>query len=288
MEILSAKELSQYLKINEKKIYRLVQEGKIPNIKIGGKIAFTKESIDRWILENTEMEKHILIAGSDDYLLRRIIDIYNAEYPSKIFYAPIGSINGLKLLKEKGATMSCVHILDVEKKDYNASYISRYLTGNDYTVIRLFSRQQGIYVKQGNPKNIQSLRDLTRAGVVFVNRNKGSGTRLLFDFLLNETGIERNKIQGYTNEVESHLLSGLCVIRDEADAAFGIGYIAHVLNLDFVFLMNEKFDMVIPKDNYHNRAVKTFLSFFEQSTLINKIKDFAGYSIEDMGSIIYQ
>lgn len=288
MEILSAKELSAYLRINEKKVYKLVQEGKIPHVKIGGKVAFTKEIIDKWILENTEIKRHILIAGSDDVLLRRIIDIYNMESQSKVFYAPVGSINGLKLLEEKGATMSCIHILDIEKKDYNPSYILRYLKEKDYVVIRLFSRQQGIYVQKGNPKHILRLKDLTRDDVVFVNRNIGSGTRLLIDFLLNEEGIDRNNIQGYKNEVESHLQSGLSVLRGEADAAFGIAYIAHVLNLDFIFLMNEKFDMVIPKDNYHNQVIKDFLFLFEQSKLINKIKDFAGYSLEEMGSIVYQ
>jgi len=288
MEILSAKELSRYLKINEKKVYKLVQEAKIPHIKIGGKVAFTKELIDRWILENTEIKRHILIAGSDDELLRRIIDIYNSESPSKIFYAPVGSINGLKLLEEKGASMSCVHILDIEKRDYNPSYVARYLKAEDYMVIRLFSRQQGIYVKKGNPKRIYNLKDLTRPDVMFVNRNKGSGTRLLFDFLLNEEGINRNHIQGYHNEVESHLLSGLSVLKGEVDAAFGISYIAHVLNLDFIFLMNEKFDMVIPKDNYFNQTIKDFLCLFEQSRFINKVKDFAGYTLEEMGSIVYQ
>lgn len=288
MEIISAKELAGYLKINEKKVYRLVQEGKIPHIKIGGKVAFTKELIDRWILENTEMERHILIAGSDDVLFRRIIDIYNAESPQKVFYAPIGSINGLKLLEEKGATMSCVHILDIEKKDYNASYVLRYLKGNEYVVIRLFSRQQGLYIKQGNPKHIHNLNDLTRPDVSFVNRNKGSGTRLLFDFLLSEAGIERDRINGYTNEVESHLQSGLTVFKGEADAAFGIGYIARSLNLDFILLMNEKFDLVIPKENYYSHRTKAFLSFFDQSKIISKIKDFAGYSLEEMGNIIHQ
>jgi len=288
MEILSAKELSAYLKINEKKVYKLVQEGKIPHIKIGGKVAFTKELIDRWILENTEIKRHILIAGSDDILLRRIIDIYNAESPSKIFYAPIGSINGLKLLEEKGAIMSCVHILDIEKKDYNPSYIFRYLKEKNYVVFRLFSRQQGIYVQKGNPKHIHRLKDLTGNDVVFLNRNQGSGTRLLIDFLLNEEGIDKNSINGYNKEVESHLQSGLNVLRGEADAAFGIGYIAHVLNIDFIFLMNEKFDMVIPKEHYHSQVIKDFLFLFEHSKFINKIKDFDGYSLEEMGSIVYQ
>lgn len=288
MEIISAKELAAYLKINEKKVYRLVQEGKIPHIKIGGKVAFTKELVNRWILENTEMERHILIAGSDDVLLRRIIDIYNAESTQKVFYAPIGSINGLKLLEEKGATMSCVHILDIEKKDYNASYVLRYLKGNEYVVIRLFSRQQGLYIKQGNPRHIRDLNDLMRPDVSFVNRNKGSGTRLLFDFLLSEARIERDRINGYTNEVESHLQSGLTVFKGEADTAFGIGYIARSLNLDFILLMNEKFDLVIPKENYYSHRIKAFLSFFDQSKIISKIKDFAGYSLEEMGNIIHQ
>jgi len=81
MEIISARELSQYLRINEKKVYKLVQESKIPHIKIGGKIAFVREIVDRWILENTERENHIYIAGSDDILLKRIIDLNNMDMP---------------------------------------------------------------------------------------------------------------------------------------------------------------------------------------------------------------
>ncbi len=287
MEILSAKELAAYLKINEKKVYKLVQESMIPHIKIGGKIAFTKELIDRWILENTQRENKILIAGSDDMLLKRIIDIYNSQEQSKIFYAPIGSMNGLKLLKESSATMSCVHILDIEKKEYNPSYVFRYLSRDDYIVIRLFSRQQGIYLKKGNPKHITSLKDLTRDDVFFINRNKGSGTRLLLDFLLMENGIEKEKIKGYEIEETSHLLSGLRVFTGKADAGFGIRHIAYTLELDFLPLFEEKFDLVIPKENYYGQNVKIFLSYFEQPNFMENIKDFTGYSIEDTGKVIF-
>ena len=135
VEILSAKELSRYLKINEKKIYQLVRTSTLPHTKIGGKIAFAKELIDAWIAENTEREKHLYIAGSDDPLLRRIIDAYNKEEPSTIFYAPVGSFNGLKLLKSGAANLACVHILDVEKKEYNVGYLERYLSHHRYTVM---------------------------------------------------------------------------------------------------------------------------------------------------------
>jgi len=153
MEILSAKELSKYLKINEKKIYRLAQEGTLPHVKIGGKVAFTKELIDKWILENTESEKHVLIAGSDDPLIRQVIDLFNAKNEGVIYYAPVGSVNGLKLLQAKAASMSCVHILDMERRTYTLSYITRYLSSIDYQAVELFYRTQGLMVKKYNPKD---------------------------------------------------------------------------------------------------------------------------------------
>ncbi len=150
MEIISAKELSKYLRINEKMIYRLVQESKLPSIRIGGKIAFAKGLIDDWILENTQREKLILIAGSDDPLLKKIIDLFNAfQKDTTAFYAPVGSMNGLKLLRDRAASMSCVHIFDGEEKGYTLSYLKKYLENDNYVAINLFFREQGLYVKKG-------------------------------------------------------------------------------------------------------------------------------------------
>jgi excisionase family DNA binding protein len=286
MEIISTRELSKYLKINEKKIYKLVQESKIPHIKIGGKIAFAKEIVDRWIFENTEREKHVYIAGSDDILLRRIIDIYNSKNTGIAFYAPIGSINGLKMLQNNAATISCVHILDIEKKEYNLSYLDRYLGKDDYVVIHLFLREQGIYLQKNNPKGIHSLEDIATKGVTFINRNQGSGTRLLLDFLLSEKHMDASAINGYHTEVESHLHAGLNVLKGEADSAFGIQHIAYILGLDFIPLFNERFDMVISKAHFYSNQVKTFLTFFEQPALVNHIRDFTGYDTTKTGNII--
>ncbi|MCX5806999.1 MAG: helix-turn-helix transcriptional regulator [Proteobacteria bacterium] len=287
MEIISARDLSKYLKINEKKIYKLVQESKLPHIKIGGKIAFTKETIDKWILESTAREENIFIAGSDDILLRRIIDVYNSKNSSTIYYAPVGSINGLKALKKGAATMSCVHILDIEKKEYNTSYIERYLSGDDYIVIQMFFREQGLYLQKNNSKVINSIEDIAAKGATFINRNQGSGTRLLFDFLLREKKIDPSDIKGYNNEVESHLQAGLNVVKGNADVAFGVIHLAHMLGLNFVPLFRERFDMVIPKEHSLSSYVKNFLTFFEQPVLHTHIKDFTGYDASRMGNIIY-
>ena len=286
MELLSAKELSKYLKINEKKIYKLAQDGAIPHVKIGGKIAFAKELIDKWILENTEREKRILIAGSDDPLLRRVIDLFNGEHKGVIYYAPVGSINGLKLLQANAANMSCVHILDMEKKSYTLTYINRYLPKDDYKAIQLFHRNQGLFLKKNNPKGVHSIKDLADRNVAFMNRNEGSGTRLLFDFLLRESNIDRTAINGYGKEAESHMEAGISVLKGEADAAFGIEHTAHILDLDFVPLFQERFDLVIPADCFHAPQVKSFLTFFEQPALLHYIKDFTGYDLKNTGALL--
>jgi putative molybdopterin biosynthesis protein len=288
MEILSARDLSKYLKINEKKIYKLAQESKLPYTKIGGKVAFTKELIDKWILENTTREQNIYLAGSDDILLRRIIDLYNQRNEGTVFYAPVGSVNGLRLLKDSAASMSCVHIFDVEKKNQDLSYLDRYLSKDGYIVVELFTREQGILVAKGNPKGIRGMEDIASKNVKFINRNQGSGTRILVDFLLHEKSIDPAKIQGYTLEIESHLEAGLKVLQGEAEASFGIRQVAHMLNLDFVHQFNERFDLVIPVDQYYCGHVKTFLAFFEQPTLLHNIRDFTGYAITKIGSVIHK
>ena len=287
MEVMSARDISRYLKINEKKIYKLAQESRIPFMKIGGKVVFVKELIDKWILEGTERDRQIYIAGSDDMLLRNIVDVYNKAGESLVFYAPIGSMNGLKALKDRGATLSCVHIFDTEKREYNVSYLHKYLGTEEYVVVQLFLREQGLYVRKGNPAGISSFEDIRDKGALFVNRNRGSGTRLLIDYLLQEARIDPSGIKGYAVEAETHLQVGLNVIRGDAEAGFGIRHVAHLMGLDFIPLFEERFDLVIPEDRYYNPHMKAFLAFFEQSALLHHVRDFTGYNMEDTGRVLF-
>jgi len=286
MEIMSARDLSRYLKVNEKKVYKLVQEGLVPSLKIGGKISFAKELIDKWILENTEWDERIVLAGSDDVLLRNIIDGYNARQKGLVFYAPVGSINGLRALKQYRATMSCVHIFDPAKKEDDPSYLGKYVELADYVVIRLFQREQGLIVKKHNPKGIKSLRDVVEKKATFINRNQGSGTRLLLDYLLNQAEIDPKGIRGYEVEADSHLQVALSVLTGHSDTGLGIRHAAHMLGLDFVFLFKETFDMVIPRERYYSSHVKAFLAFFDQSSLKQNVKDYAGYETEKSGKVL--
>lgn len=287
MQIMSAKELSKYLRINEKMIYRLVQESRLPAVRIGGKISFAKELIDEWILENTQREKLIFIAGSDDPLLKKIIDLFNASQKGiTVFYASVGSMRGLELLRDHVASAACVHIYDVEKKAYTLSYIRRYLESENYAVVNMFFREQGIYVPKGNPAGVTSISDLTSANIRFINRRKGTGTRLLFDFLLMEAGIDPSRINGYEREAESHLGAGTAVVRGGADASVGIRYIAHMLSLDFVPLFKERFDLIVPYERFGNAQTKAFLDFLNEPLFMHSMKDHEGYDMSQMGSVL--
>jgi len=252
------------------------------------KIAFAREILDTWISQTTEREKQILVAGSDDMLFRKIVDAFNnrSDGGHTIFYAPVGSLNGLGLLKTGAAHLSCVHIMDLEAKEYNATYVERFLGDRNYLVVHLYLREQGIFLEKGNPKNVQALSDIAERGLRFVNRNRGSGTRLLFDFLLHQNGIEPAAIKGYDVEVTSHLESGLKVLQGSAEAAFGIKYVAHMLDLSFLPLFKERFDLVVPDDYSQNRSVRRLLAFFEQGTLISLAGDCTGYDLTKTGSIV--
>lgn len=287
MEILSARDVAEYLKINEKKIYQLVKDGDIPSTRIGGKIVFSREIIDRWIREKTEQDRNILVAGSDDPLLKRVIDIFNKTSAHVAFYAPIGSVTGLQLLKKGGASVCSVHLLDVDGK-HTLSYLDRYLNKQEFVVIRLFSREQGIYLPPGNPHGIKSIRDLAAKKCRVATRNPGSGTRLLIDFLAARDGLPPGTFAPTALEAQSHMEAGIQVLTGQADAGFGIRYIAEMLKLSFISLIQEPFDLVVPAHSWDSKGIEAFLRCFDTSTLLPYMNDLKGYDVSAMGRVVWQ
>ncbi|MFZ2961058.1 MAG: helix-turn-helix transcriptional regulator [Candidatus Ozemobacteraceae bacterium] len=287
MEVFSTKDTAAYLKVNEKKIYQLVKDGDIPHTRIGGKIIFSREILDRWIREKTVQEQNILVTGSDDALLKRVIDQFNKSSPHVAFYAPLGSIPGLQLLEKGRAGVCAVHILDLNGR-HSLTYLDRYLDRNEFYVVRLFTREQGIYLSPGNPHKIKSFADLFKKKLRFLNRNPGSGTRILIDFQTAKLreGMEKQSIQ--TRDAYSHLDAGIQVLTGKVDASFGIRYVAEMLKLDFIPVMQEPFDFVIPAHSWENRNIVEFLRFFDQSVLFSQMNDLQGYDLSAMGSVVWR
>ena len=278
MKIMSARDLSKYLKINEKKSYKLVQGGLIPSMKIGGKVTFAEELIDKWILEVTEWGPQILVAGIDDVFLQNAVDSYNnGLHEEMVFHAPMGSVNGLKALKDHRVTMACVALPDGKENEAIAINLDKYLDMDRYVLVPLFFRQQGLIVPKDNPRKIKSFEDIVLKGATFVNRSRGTGTRLVLDHLLKKKQIGVRSIKGYDREADSELQVGLWVLRGISDTGFGTAHMAQMLDLDHVPLLEEKVGMVISAERCYSPEIKTFLSCFERPMPLCNTMDRIGW-----------
>lgn len=290
-ELLTTKELADLLRLNEKKVYQLIKEGGIPHVRIAGKWLFPKGHIARWIDERVQRENDIYIVGSDDILLARLLSLYSREHfpKSLTFYSSVGSMRGIEALSKKKGQVCCVHVLDVETGEYNLPSLHRHLASSQpYVVVNLCYRGQGLFVQKGNPWGVKGLEDVVKKGMRFINRNAGSGTRVLLEYLLHEKGLEGEEIAGFSDEVDTHVEVALKVLFGEADAGLGIEYVAHLLSLDFIPLREERFDLVIPKELWSAQIIQGFLSYVDPLPIQRLAHALPGYNLKDTGRVIFE
>ncbi len=289
-ELLTTKELADFLRLNEKKIYQLVRDSGIPHVRIAGKWLFPKQHVLRWIDENVQREKDILIVGSDDVLMTRLIALYSQEnFPeSQAFYSPVGSLRGIQALSRMKGQACCTHILDVETGEYNLPVLDRMLSPGKYVVVHLWCRKQGLIVGKGNPLGIKTLEDIVEKGARFINRNTGSGTRVLLDYLMGERGLDGREIVGYANEEDTHIGVAQRVFFGEADVGVGIEYVTQFLGLDFIPLREEKFDLVIPGELWPTVTIKKFVFYLDPIRMGRFSKNLPGYDLKDTGKVIFR
>jgi len=289
-KLLTTKELADLLRINEKKVYQLVREAGIPHVRIAGKWLFPRDHVLRWIDEGVEREKDVFIVGSDDILLGRLLASYSrGNFPQSLgFYSAVGSLKGLDALARRKAHACCVHLLDVESGEYNLPFIKRYASEHEWVVVNLWHRRQGLIVRRGNPLGIKGMGDVVRKGARFINRNEGSGTRVLIEHLLRKEGLEAEEVRGFGREVDTHMEVALRVFLGEADLGVGIEYVTHILPLDFIPLKEERFDLVIPKELWHTKAIKAFLSFINPLKIKELFPHLPGYSFRETGRVILE
>lgn len=288
--LLTTRELADFLRLNEKKIYQLVRDGAVPHVRVGGKWLFPKSHVMRWIDERVQYEQDVHIVGSDDVLLARFLSSYSRREPSRTlaFYSPIGSTSGLQALLQKKGQACCVHLFDSETREYNLPVLKRLFSQIPYVVVNLWYRVQGLIVKKGNPLGVRSITDLAKKNVRFVNRNEGTGTRVLVEHLLRREHVDKTDVDGFMHTVDSHLESALKVFFDEADVAVGIEYVTHLVPLDFVPLQEERFDLVIPGELWQTRLIQDFMQNIEPSRLTILSGSLPGYHFRDTGRILFQ
>lgn len=237
-----------------------------------------------------DIENTIVCIGSHDNALDLLANILKKKYPRfSLSSAHVGSMGGLVALKRREAHIAGAHLLDEETGEYNVPFVRRILGDARVVLMNLVYRQQGLIVPKGNPKGIKDFHDLVRHDVTFINRQVGAGTRLLTDKYLKELGLSRKDVRGYDREEYTHMGVASAVLTGIADLGMGILAAATALNLDFIPLARERYDIVIPVDFLKKETVSALVGIVRNDRgFRSSVEGLGGYDTSDMGKIMYE
>ena len=253
--------------------------GGVQGIEAGEKV------IIRLFKPKSSLEKTIFVIGSHDMTLDLLAQALN-RYDRRLVSANVGSQGGLVALRRGEAHLAGSHLLDPETGDFNIRYIREYLPDVRVLLVTWAGRSQGLLIKKGNPNGIHSLDDLNRKEVVFINRQRGSGTRVLLDYYLEKLGINIKSIQGYEEEEFTHLGVAVAVFSGRADCGLGVAAAATALNLDFIPLFDERYDLVIPLHQANSDLLKPIFEIIQDPKFRASVGKIAGYDVSNMGQIV--
>jgi putative molybdopterin biosynthesis protein len=223
-----------------------------------------------------DLDRTVVLSGSHDLLL----DILEDEMRQRGFTllsSAVGSLGGIFSLRDGTAHLATSHLLDPESGAYNTTYIDRFLPGRSVRRVSAVFREQGLIVLPGNPKGIEGWKDLGRSDVSFVNRQKGSGSRVLLDYRLSAAGVEPGRVRGYGREEYTHWAVAMAVQSGLADAGLGIRSAAVTMGLDFVPLEEEEFDLLIPAEHLAHPGVKAILEIVASDGFRLRVSGLGGY-----------
>ena len=296
--LLSTKEVSRLLNVNEKMVYVLVSEKGLPATKITGKWLFPRHLVEQWIDANTinypqsttdlpPYQGLLIITGSNDPLLDRTMWLFNTLYPGQVaVFGNLGSMGGLRALRQNFCHIAASHLIQDDEEEYNFDYAFKELEQLP-AVVNFCKREQGILVRKGNPKKISGVPDLAQPGITIVNRPLGTGTRLLLDRELEKAAVRGEKINGYSHEVHRHLDVGLEILAGRADAGPAIRAVASLLDMDFIPLRWERYDLMVSKDRFFDEGIQRFLALLHDKKFRQIAELLAGYDISMSGKMVF-
>ncbi len=308
---LTALEVSELLKINKNTVYELVKRGELPGYKIGKKLRIDEKDVFAYInnqkssstnsknitksyLKNNvninselKVENDIIISGQDiilDVLARHIEEKTDNI---RALRSNVGSYTSLCDLYNNKISISSSHLWDGDTNEYNTAYVRRLIPGIPCILINLAYRRQGFYVAKGNPHKITTWDDLIKSDISIVNREKGSGTRVLLDEKLRLYNIEGESIKGYNFEQSSHLAVASSIAVGDGDLGIGIEKVAHqVSEIDFVPIQEERYDLIIKKSSLKYPIYNLIIKIIQSKEFKKEIKGLGEYDLRDIGKIL--
>ena len=235
----------------------------------------------------SSVQSTIVIVGSHDNALDILADKIKAnDSHLTVSSSHVGSIGGLMAIKRGVCHLAGSHLLDTEDGSYNVSYVQKFLAGIDVKIVNLVFRDQGLIVRKGNPKGIKGIEDLARQDISIINRQGGSGTRILLDYRLQQIGINPAKIIGYEHEEFTHMAVAVAVLSGTVDTGLGIHAAAKALELDFIPVVTEQYDLIIPLAHFESEIVQLLLKIINSSDFKRSVEQLGGYSTKKTGTII--
>ncbi len=233
-----------------------------------------------------QIERTIVVIGSHDLTLDLLAQYFAVSGEGlRLTSANVGSLGGLVALRRGEAHLAGSHLLDPETGIYNESYIYRYLPNQPITLVTLAGREQGWIVPQGNPKGLAGWDDAARPDIQLVNRQRGAGTRVLLDYELEKRSIDPQTVNGYQREEYTHLAVAAAIASETADTGLGIRAAARALDLDFIPLALEQYELVIPKEQYESELLRPLLGLLEDERFRTAVSTLPGYHIDSMGQV---
>ncbi|MHB1653494.1 MAG: substrate-binding domain-containing protein [Desulfitobacteriaceae bacterium] len=309
---LTVEETAQLLKISKYTLYELIKRGEIPAQRIGRQLRIDPGALNKYLFA-TEPSKlspyssedpipqppkeiqvlpehsNLSFAGSHEPTVELLQEfLKHSLSPVQIFLSFTGSMEGLIALYRREATIVGVHLWDPGAQEYNIPFVQHVLPGDSVVLINLVQRTQGWITLSGNPLNLVSWADITKDGLRFINRQKGSGTRLRLDSYLHSAQIPAQSIQGYAEEESTHFGVAYRVANGEADAGLGVRAAAQRLGLDFIPLFKERYDIVCLKETFLTPAYQQLLITLQSPAFHKAINQQVGYDTSLTGQIMYQ
>ena len=294
-------EVAQILKISRFTVYEMIKRGDLAAYRIGRKMRVEAPDLDTYIqrkkgpsltisqeVNATSVSQDSFIICGQDVLLDVLTRHLNREMPQVRFLRNnIGSIDGLSALYRGQAHAAATHLWDSDTDSYNAPYVRHLLPGHRTLIINLACRAQGFYVAKGNPKQITCWHDLSKSGIRLINRELGSGTRVLLDEQLRSLSLDGQSINGYSHEELSHLAVASCVARGDADVGLGVEKAAlQVAGVDFIPLQQERFDLVIRREDAARLPFQLLIHVLKSTAFRKELEGIGGYDLTRLGETV--
>ena len=304
---LSTQEVADILHVSKSTIYELIRRGEIHSYRVGRKVRFTQDDVDTYIARArheqsvqpvrqiearsallrpmSEASDELVISGQD--VILDILANYLHQSGVKAERCYLSSFEGLLSLYEGKVTAAACHLYAADEKAFNTPFVKKLLPGVPAALINISYRTQGFYIAAGNPKEIRGWRDLARRDITILNRRPGSSARILLDGQLRRLNLDARQINGYEREMKSHLTMAAAIAAGEADLAIGTERISRQIDgLDFIPLLEERYDLVVRREFLETEACDTLLEILRSAPFKKEIKHFTGNDYRDIGKIL--